>query len=562
MTLLAPSLRSYQPAWLGKDLFAGATVWAVLVPESLAYASIAGVPPVVGLYAAVPALALYALFGSSRHLVVAPMSATAALSAGAIAGLADPGGGEYVALTAALALMAGAVALLAGVLRLGFLAGFISEPVLKGFIVGLALTIIMGQLPKLFGVDAASGDFFERLVGLAGNLSDTSGTTLAVGLVSLALVLGLRRWLPLVPGSLVAVAVGILAVVLLDLDEHGVDVVGAIAPGLPDFGLPAGVPFDRYVDLVQPAVAVVLIGFVEGLGAAKTYAARAGDAVDANQELLALAAANTGAGLSSGMVVNGTLSKTAVNGAAGARSQVSGLFVAVLTTVTLLFLTGLFEQLPEATLAAIVVAALVELVDVRSLRRLYGVWTRELRTLYGPAARADFAAAIAALLGVLIFDTLPGLIIGIALSFLLLLYRASRPYVATLGRSAHGEWLDTARRADAIPEPGVVVLRVEGGMFFGNADTVRDRILAAASDVPAVVLDCETVPFVDISAAEMMLRLAYDLERRGVRLALARVIGQVRDVLNASGGDIPALAIHPSIEAALAAVQPRAPGSE
>lgn len=562
MTLLAPSLRSYQPAWLGKDLFAGATVWAVLVPESLAYASIAGVPPVVGLYAAVPALALYALFGSSRHLVVAPMSATAALSAGAIAGLADPGGAEYVALTAALALMAGAVALLAGVLRLGFLAGFISEPVLKGFIVGLALTIIMGQLPKLFGVDAASGDFFERLVGLAGNLSDTSGTTLAVGLVSLVLVLGLRRWLPLVPGSLVAVAVGILAVVLLDLDEHGVDVVGAIAPGLPDFGLPAGVPFDRYVDLVQPAVAVVLIGFVEGLGAAKTYAARAGDAVDANQELLALAAANTGAGLSSGMVVNGTLSKTAVNGAAGARSQVSGLFVAVLTTVTLLFLTGLFEQLPEATLAAIVVAALVELVDVRSLRRLYGVWTRELRTLYGPAARADFAAAIAALLGVLIFDTLPGLIIGIALSFLLLLYRASRPYVATLGRSAHGEWLDTARRADAIPEPGVVVLRVEGGMFFGNADTVRDRILAAASDVPAVVLDCETVPFVDISAAEMMLRLAYDLERRGVRLALARVIGQVRDVLNASGGDIPALAIHPSIEAALAAVQPRAPGSE
>jgi sulfate permease, SulP family len=562
VTLLAPSLRSYQPAWLAKDLSAGASVWAVLVPESLAYASIAGVPPVVGLYAAVPALVLYPLFGSSRHLVVAPMSATAALSAGAIAGLADPGGAEYVALTAALALAAGAVALLAGVLRLGFLAGFISEPVLKGFIVGLALTIIVGQLPKLFGVDAASGDFFERLVGLAGNLGDTSGTTLAVGFVSLALVLGLRRWLPLVPGSLVAVAVGVLAVVLLDLDEHGVDVVGAIAPGLPDFGLPAGVPFDRYVDLVQPAVAVVLIGFVEGLGAAKTYAARAGDAVDANQELLALAAANTGAGLSSGMVVNGTLSKTAVNGAAGARSQVSGLFVAVLTMVTLLFLTGLFEQLPEATLAAIVVAALVELVDVRSLRRLYGVWTRELRTIYGPAARADFAAAIAALLGVLIFDTLPGLIIGIALSFVLLLYRASRPYVATLGRSAHGEWLDTARRADAIPEPGVVVLRVEGGMFFGNADSVRDRVLGAASDAPAVVLDCETVPFIDVSAAEMLLRLAYDLERRDVRLALARVIGQVRDVLNASGGDSPALAIHPSIEAALADLQPPAPGLE
>jgi SulP family sulfate permease len=562
VTVLAPSLRSYQPAWLTKDLLAGVTVWAVLVPESLAYASIAGVPPVVGLYAAVPALVFYALFGSSRHLIVGPMSATAALSAGIIAGYADPGGADYVALTAALALVVGAVALLAGILRLGFLAGFISGPVLTGFIGGLALTIIAGQLPKLFGVESVSGNFFEKVAGLIVRVGSTNGATLCVGLASLAVVLGLRRWLPLVPGSLVAVAVSVLAVVLLDLGQHGVDVVGAITPGLPDLGFPAGVPFDRYLDLMYPAVGVVLIGFAEGLGAAKTYAARAGDAVDANKELLALAAANTGAGLSSGMVVNGTLSKTAVNGAAGARSQVSGLFVAVLTIVTLLFLTGLFEQLPEATLAAIVVAALVDLVDVRSLRRLYGVWTRELGTIYGPAARADFAAAIAALLGVLTFDTLPGLIIGIGLSLLLLLHRASRPYVATLGRSADGEWLDTARRTDATAEPGVVVLRVEGGLFFANADTVRDRVLAAASHAPAVVLDCETVPFIDVSAAEMLLRLASDLERRGVQLALARVIGQVRDVLRASGGDDHALAIQPSIERALAAVQQRDRSSE
>jgi sulfate permease, SulP family len=320
MTVLAPSLRSYQPAWLTKDLLAGVTVWAVLVPESLAYASIAGVPPVVGLYAAVPALVLYPLFGSSRHLIVGPMSATAALSAGIIAGYADPGGADYVALTAALALVVGAVALLAGILRLGFLAGFISGPVLTGFIGGLALTIIAGQLPKLFGVESVSGNFFEKVAGLIVRVGSTNGATLCVGLASLAVVLGLRRWLPLVPGSLVAVAVSVLAVVLLDLGEHGVDVVGAITPGLPDLGFPAGVPFDRYLDLMYPTVGVVLIGFAEGLGAAKTYAARAGDAVDANKELLALAAANTGAGLSSGMVVNGTLSKTAVNGAAGARS--------------------------------------------------------------------------------------------------------------------------------------------------------------------------------------------------------------------------------------------------
>jgi len=500
---------------------AGLTVWAVLVPESLAYASIAGVSPVVGLYAAPPALALYALLGSSRHLIVGPMSATAALSAAAVA--------PQFGLTPVLAIVTGIVALGAGLLRLGFLANFISEPVLKGFIVGLALTIIAGQLAKLFGVEKGEGDFFERVWDLLTKLGDTHPATLAIGLISLAIVLGLRRFAPVVPGSLAAVVFGVLVVAVLD--PSGVEIVGRIDSGLPSVGLPDASASD-YLTLAGSAIGVALVGFSEGLGAAKAYAAKHHYEVDPNHEMLGLGAANLGAGLASGMAVNGSLSKTAVNGGAGARSQISGLVVAVLTVVTLLLLTGLFESLPEATLAAVVIAAVIELVDVGSLVRLYRVWTTRLGTIYGRAARADFIAAAAALLGVLVFDTLPGLFIGIAMSLVLLLYRASRPNIAVLGRLPAGHWADTAR-GDAVPQPGVVVLRVESGLFFANAEHVRRTILehARADGVEAVVLDAETVPFVDVTAAEMLHRLREDLQRDGVALLVARDTGQVRDVL-------------------------------
>jgi SulP family sulfate permease len=297
---------------------------------------------VIGLYAAPGALLLYAAFGSSRHLVVGPMSATAALSAAAVADVATPNSAGFVAHTTALAVTTGILAVAAGLLRLGFLASFISEPVLKGFIIGLALTIVAGQLPDLFGVEGSGGDFFERVRGLLADLGQTSLTTLAVGLASLALVLGLRRLAPAVPGSLVAVLLGIAAVAVLDLDAHGVAIVGQIDSGLPALG-PPDVAAADYLKLA--AAGVMLVGFAEGLGAAKTYAARHHYEVDANRELLGLGAANLGSGLSSGMVVNGSLSKTAVNGGAGARSQVSGLVVADLTILTLLFLTGLFESL-------------------------------------------------------------------------------------------------------------------------------------------------------------------------------------------------------------------------
>jgi|KBSMisStaDraftv2_1062788.scaffolds.fasta_scaffold03038_10 high affinity sulfate transporter 1 len=530
------SLRGYRGEWLSGDAIAGLTVWAVLVPEALAYATIAGAPPVVGLYAAPGALILYAVFGSSRHLITGPMSATAALSAAVVAQFATAGSSQFVTLTAALAITAGVIAVIAGLLRLGFVANFISEPVLKGFIIGLALTIIAGQLPKLFGVEGGSGNFFEKVWDLIRNLGETHWRTLAVGLVSLAIVVGFRRFLPVIPGSLVAVAFGVGVVYAFDLDKHGVEIVGNIDGGLPSLGLP-DIRAKQYLELAGSSIGIVLIGFAEGLGAAKTYAAQHHYEIDANSELLGLGAANLGAGLSSGMVVNGSLSKTAVNGGAGAKSQVSGLIVAGLTIVTLLFLTGLFEKLPEPTLAAVVIAAVVELVDIAALRRLRRVVVRGQRL--GIAARPDFVAALAAMLGVLVFDTLPGLVIGISCSLVLLVYRASRPHISELGKTPGDphRWSDLERNPDDARVPGIVVMRVEAGLFFANADHVREAVRkAAATDgTRAVVLDAETVAFIDVTAADMLTTLTEELAAEGVVLAVAHDVGQVRDTLSETG---------------------------
>jgi high affinity sulfate transporter 1 len=542
--VVAPSFRGFRPSWLRGDVLAGLTVWAVLVPESLAYAGIAGVPAVVGLYATVPALLLYALLGSSRHLIVAPMSATAALSAGAVGDFgADPD--RYLALTTALAIAVGIVAVLAGLFRLGFLASFISEPVLKGFIIGLALTIIVGQVPALLGIDKGEGNFFQKARSVLADVPDLDPLTTVVGLGSLALLLALRRWLPAVPGSLVVALGSVLLVWVFGLDDHGLAIVGHIDSGLPSFGLP-GVGRDDFLDLLAVSVGVMLVGFAEGLGAAKTYAAQAGYEVDANRELLGLGAANLGSGLSSGMVVNGSLSKTAVNDGAGARSQVSGLTAAALTVVTLFLLTGLFEKLPEASLAAIVIAAVIELVDVSALRRLWRAGAGPLVALAPYTRRADFLAAVGALAGVLVFDTLPGLVIGIGISLLLLIARTSRPNIAELVRTDPldaGIWVDRRRHPDLPPLADTLVVRVEGPLMFTDADFVRDRVLAlvaartaSGTPVTGVVLDGETVPGVDVTAAAMLTQLHHELGQADVRFGVARGIGQVRDVLSASEG--------------------------
>ncbi|HET9665139.1 MAG TPA: SulP family inorganic anion transporter, partial [Desertimonas sp.] len=303
----------------------------------------------------------------------------------------------------------------------------------------------------------------------------------------------------------------------------------------------------------------MLVGFAEGLGAAKTYAAREHYEIDANRELLGLGAANLGAGLGSGMTVNGSLSKTAVNGSAGAKSQMSGIVVAVLTVVTLLFLTGLFESLPEATLAAVVIAAVIELVDIRALRGFYALYTRRLGRIYGPAARPDFIAAVAAMLGVLIFDTLPGLVIGIIVSLMLLLYRSSKPHIAELGRvdtDGVAQYADRDRHPENHAVPGVPVLRVEAGLYFANADAVRTAIKSRAAEpgTRGVVLDAEAIAFVDITAVRMLDELADDLDRDGQQLVIAHDLGQVGDLLSATADTN--LQVVPTIDEAISAITP------
>ena len=549
------SLRGYERSWLRGDLIAGVTVWAILVPQALAYASIAHVSPVVGLYAAPGALLLYAALGSSRVLVVGPMAASAALSAATVADLDPAGGGQFAALTAGLALIAGLAALIAGLLRLGFLADFISQPVLRGLIIGLALTIIVGQLPKLFGIGASHGDFFEQAWHLVSHAGDVKALPLLVGTVSLGLIIGLGRVAPGVPGPLVAVAAAIAAVKAFGLD---VPTVGSIASGLPRLGVPDMELADAG-RLAGGGIGVMLIAFTEGLGAAKTYAAPDGPRVDANRELVGLGGANLASGLSSGMVVSGSLSKTAVNASSGARSQVSGLLAAALTVVALLFLTAPFEALPQATLAAVVIAAVAPLVDLRAIVELYETYTRRLGRQFGWVARPDFLAALATLLGVLVVGSLPGLFIGIGVSLLLLVYRASRPHVATLGRTPgpDGVFHDLERHHDARPLDAAVVLRIEGSLYFANAENVRARIVdaAGAEGVGAVILDAETIPFVDVTAAWMLVAAHDELQANGVRLVLARAVGQVRDILGCITDDDDLTMSYATIAAALEAVR-------
>ncbi len=365
---------------------------------------------------------------------------------------------------------------------------------------------------------------------------------------------------PRLPGSLIVVLLGILIGKVAHLDNHGVELVGHITRGLPHYGLPHA-PVHDYVQLGQFGIGIVLVGFAEGLGAAKTYAASQHYDIDTNRELIGLGAANIAAGLSSGMVVNGSLSKTAVNGSAGARTQLSGLVVAVLTILTLLFLTGLFQYLPEATLAAVVIVAVAELIDIGAMVRLYRTVTGSLRAIYGVAARADFIAALCALLGVVIFDTLPGLFIGIAVSVILIVYRASRPHVAELGAIAGqpGRYVDLQRNPEAVPVAGVAILRVESELFFANAETVRETIRAVAqrSATDAVVLDVEAVPTIDVTAAGMLTGLVDDLARDDVKLVVAREFGQVRDVLSLNEGGHAAIPVFPTVHAAVAALAAR-----
>ncbi|CDH45465.1 SulP family inorganic anion transporter [Candidatus Contendibacter odensensis] len=516
-------LSQYRFAWLRDDLIAGLTVWAVMVPTALAYTGIAGVPAVVGLYTIPLALLAYAVFGTSRALVVGPDSATALLSAHTVSALMAQHSGDYGALTSSLALLVGVLFCSFGVLRMGWIAHFISQPVMKGFIQGLALVTMMSQLPKLFGVENVGGNFFQAVWALFQQGPNTHLPTLGVGLGSLVLLFALSYFFPKSPAALITVVAAILAVSCFDLHEQGVAIVGVIETGIPPFGLPHFQSADA-IGLLQGALAIVLLNYAESLGTAKAAALITGGSLNPNQELVGLGMANLGSSLSSGFVVAGSLSQSAVSMTAGGKTQMAALFHTVFIILTLLFLMPLFKNLPEAALGVIVIKAMIQMLDFGYLKQLRVV------------SYSEFSLALVVYVGVLALGVLPGIGLGVVFSLIALIYHAAHPGTAILGK-VHGKdmYRNVLRRADAKTLPGLLIFRLDSDLFFINADycaeRIRHHVAAAAEPVCEVLIDAETINRIDMTATDMLSKLHTELAQKNTTLSMARVRDSVRVLL-------------------------------
>jgi high affinity sulfate transporter 1 len=535
LTELVPAA-SWLPGWrrdLSRNAVAGLAVWALLVPQSMAYASLAGVPPVNGLYAALAGLVVYALLGTSRQLNVGPSSGVAVLSAATVAPLALGDGDRYVALSAGLALLTGLVLVVSGLLRLGFVAEFLAKPVLAGYVIGLALVIVAGQVPALLGITIDADGFFETVVEIVRHLSDANGWTVVVGVGTLALILALQAVVPRAPASLVAVAVGVIASRALDLAADDVALVGNVTASLPDLGVPE-IRLDDVERLVGGAAGIALLAYAESIAAARRFAARHGYEVDANRELVAVGTSNLAAGIAQGFAVDASFSRSVVADGAGQRTQLAGLVNALLVVLTLLLLMGLFADMPKATLAAVVIAAVLPLLRTRELRRL--------QTL----DEADFAFAAICLVGVLVLGVLAGILVAVLASLVALVYRSSRPNTAVLGRlrgDAEADedyrFRDVSRHPGLETYPGLVVFRFDQEIFFANAtlfrDAVRRAVAASRDPVQQVLVDAGAITYVDTTGLDMLAELHGELAARGIELRLARVKGRLRDMLDRAG---------------------------
>jgi SulP family sulfate permease len=522
------TLRGYDRRWLRGDLAAGIAVTALVVPKNLGYADIAGVPLQNGLYAAAAGAILYALFCTSRHISTGPSSSLAAVAGGAVA-VTSLGGDQAAGLVAAIALATGLLFLLLALLRMGWIASFLSRAVVTGFLAGAAVDVVAGELPKLTGTTAEGDNAWRELGSWLGSLGDTDATTLLVGGTALAVILALRRLAPAVPGALVLVIGGLLASSLFNLGAHGVALVGDVPRGLPVPEMPdLGLVRDNAATVAISAVALLLIGFSQTAGDARLFAARHRYRIDVGRESVAQGMANVGAGLFQGMPVSTSLSASSLNESAGARSQIASLITGGLVVATLLALAPLFSELPVAVLGAVIIDAVVfGMIDVAELRRLYRV------------TRFDFWVALAAIIGVLSVGVLAGVVVGVILSLGWLVYATTRPPMPLLGRQPGTQ---VFRDLDENPAdetfPGIAVLRLDGGLFFATAEALEDRVRELAeddSDHRALVLDLEGVNFIDSQGSAKLTEIQDLAEADGVTLRLTRVKPQVLAVLDADG---------------------------
>ncbi|MDX2547265.1 SulP family inorganic anion transporter [Streptomyces sp. WI04-05B] len=528
---LAPGLvvlLGYRRAWLPGDLLAGVTVAAYLVPQVMAYAGVAGLPPVSGLWAILPALAMYALFGSARRLSVGPESTTALMTAAVVAPLAAGDAGRYASLAAALAVTVGLLCLAARAMRLGFLADLLSRPVLIGYLAGVALIMMVDQLPKLTGVRTTGTEFFPQLWSFLSHLADAHLATVVFSAVVLGLLFTMVRFVPAVPGPLVAFVLATAAVAVLDLDSrYGLKVIGEVPSGLPSVAVP---DLTELPHLVLPALGVLLVAYTDFILTARAFADHddKGPGLDANQEFLALGAANLGAGALHGFPVSSSASRTALASSAGARSQAYSLVAGAVVLAVLLFLSPLLTHTPSAVLGALVVYAAVRMIDLAGFRRLASFRRREL------------LLALGCLVGVLALDILYGVIVAVGLSVAELLTRVARPHDAVEGLVpgvAGMHDIDDYPQARTIP--GLLVYRYDSPLFFANAEDFRRRALAAvdrqSDPVRWFVLNTEANVEVDITALDAVDELRRELTGRGVVFALARVKQDLRHDLLAYG---------------------------
>ncbi len=473
--LVGPALeqaRSYQRAWLGRDVLTAVTILAVIVPQALAYGELAGLPPVAGLYAALLPLLLYPIFASSRQLMVGPESGLAILTATALAPLALAQTSRYAALAAMLAVLVGVFMIVGGVLKLGLLADFLSRPVLIGFMNGVAVILIASQLPRLFGIPVRSESTLGKIWGVITNLNRTSWRTLVLGLVLIAVLALMSRLGPKVPGALVALLLAGAAVVVLDLDQKGVSVIGTVPKGLPELTYPH-VGLADFGSLLPLAAGLALVGFSEAILTARAFAEKHGETVDANHELIAMGIGNVGVGFTQGFPTSASQSRTAVADGSRMRTQLAQMLAAVLVGVFLLFFTGILKNVPQVALASIVIYAALGLIEERQLRALYGI------------DRTEFGLAIATFAGVVVFGIMTGILVAVGLSLAVFLGGVVRPHDAVLG-SVHGVdgFNEAGGGRDTEAAPGVIVYRFDGPLFFANADYFLTRSLALIEGRP------------------------------------------------------------------------------
>ncbi|GCB42909.1 SulP family inorganic anion transporter [Streptomyces sp. NL15-2K] len=522
------TLLGYRRSWLKGDVLAGVTVAAYLVPQVMAYAGVAGLPPVAGLWAILPALALYALLGTSRLLSVGPESTTALMTATVVGPLAAGDPARYATLAATLAITVGLLCVAAWAMRLGFVADLLSRPVLIGYLTGVALIMIVDQLPKLTGVRTTGSAFFPQLWSFAGHLSRAHPATVVFSAVMIAVLFTTARFFRTVPGPLLAVVFGTAAVVVFDLDDrYGLKVIGDVPSGLPGAAVP---DLTDLPHLILPALGVVLVGYTDFVLTARAFTRRdeEGPGLDANQEFLALGAANLGAGALHGFPVSSSASRTALASSAGARSQAYSLIAGAVVLAVLLFLSPLLTRTPSAVLGALVVYAAVRMIDLAGFRRLASFRRREL------------LLALGCLAGVLALDILYGVLVAVGLSVAELLTRVARPHDAVEGLvpgMAGMHDVDDYPQASTIP--GLLVYRYDSPLFFANAENFRRRALAAVdeqtSPVRWFVLNTEANVEVDITALDAVDELRRELTERGIVFALARVKQDLLDDLTAYG---------------------------